>query len=153
MTAAAQIVRVRNVAGTWEVAAALAAELRHGGLVALHGELGAGKTTFVQGLAAALGVGRPITSPTFTLVCEYPLGDRLFVHMDLFRLRSPDDLLSMGFEEYLDSGAIVAVEWPERAEDLLPPGAWHVYLQLTDEAETRRITVQPPATAPAAGPV
>ena len=135
-------VTTRSVPATWRLAAQLAARLPNGGVIALQGDLGAGKTTFVQGLARALGITRPVTSPTFTLVGEYP-GDRvLLVHMDLYRLRSPDDLLTIGFQEYLDRKALLAVEWPERAGDLLPPETVWVKIALTANARTRRITIQ-----------
>jgi len=132
---------VRSVEETWRVAAEVAALLKPGTVLALRGDLGAGKTTFVQGLGFALGVKRPVTSPTFTLCTEYPTARFLFVHMDLYRLNGPDDLLTIGFPEYLETGAVVAVEWPERAGDLIPPDAVHVHFALTDEAETRRIDV------------
>jgi tRNA threonylcarbamoyladenosine biosynthesis protein TsaE len=139
----------RGIPATWRVAARVAARLPRGGVVALQGELGAGKTTFVQGLARALGVARPVTSPTFTLVGEYAAGqDRLLVHMDLYRLRSPDDLLAIGFAEYLERGAIVAIEWPERAGELLPVDAIWVEIGLTSDPRARRIRVgAPPAAA------
>ena len=131
----------RGIAATWRVAQRVADRLPQGGVVALQGELGAGKTTFVQGIARALGITRPVTSPTFTLVAEYP-GERLrLVHLDLYRLRSPDDLLVIGFQEYLESGALVAIEWPDRAGDLLPTQAIWVTLTLTARADTRTITV------------
>lgn len=119
-----------------------------GTVFALHGNLGAGKTTFVQALAAELGVGRPVTSPTFTLVCEYPLesGSRL-VHMDLYRLSSSADLDAIGFEEYLRNSSIVAIEWAERAEDTLPPGTLHLTIELVPDDPARR-TVTLSASAP-----
>jgi len=132
----------RSVPATWRLAAELAARLPHGGVIALQGELGAGKTTFVQGLARALGITRPATSPTFTLVGEYPGERMLLVHMDLYRLRSPDDLLTIGFQEYLERKALVAVEWPERAADLLPPETIWVNITLTANARTRRFEVR-----------
>jgi tRNA threonylcarbamoyladenosine biosynthesis protein TsaE len=131
----------RSVPATWRLAAQLAARLPNGGVVALQGELGAGKTTFVQGLARALGITRPVTSPTFTLVGEYPGDHLLLVHMDLYRLRSPDDLLTIGFPEYLERKALVAVEWPERAGDLLPPETIWVTITLTADARTRHIEI------------
>jgi CRP/FNR family transcriptional regulator len=76
------------------------------------------------------------------LVGEYPGRSLLLVHMDLFRLRSPDDLLTIGFQEYLDRRALVAVEWPERAGDLMPPGTIWVEITLTANARTRRIEVR-----------
>jgi tRNA threonylcarbamoyladenosine biosynthesis protein TsaE len=131
-----------GVAETWQTAAAVAELLPDGGVVALSGELGAGKTTFVQGLAQALGIQRPVTSPTFTLVGEYRgANQRQLVHMDLYRLRSPDDLLVIGFAEYLECGAIVAIEWPDRAGDLLPKDAVHVELRTMRDPDVRLIRI------------
>ena len=96
----------------------------------------------MQGLGAALGVRRPVTSPTFTLSVEYPTPRFKLVHMDLYRLTGPDDLLTIGYPEYLESGAVVAMEWPERAGDLVPPDAIRLTFTLTDEEETREITVE-----------
>jgi tRNA threonylcarbamoyladenosine biosynthesis protein TsaE len=114
---------------TWGVAEQLAAGLPVRAVLALHGELGAGKTCFVQGLARALGILRPITSPTFTLVQEYR-GSRRLVHMDLYRIGSPDELLHLGFEDYLQEDGVLAIEWAERAGDLLPPDTRHLYFAL-----------------------
>lgn len=134
---------VASVSGTWLVAARLARRLRKGGgVLALHGEMGAGKTTFVQGLARALGIRRPVTSPTFALVAEYDAPGARLIHLDLCRLRRPDELLELGFTEFVESGAIVAVEWPERAGDLLPATALHVELALTDAPRRRVITIR-----------
>ena len=138
------VVHVRSPEETWAFAARLAGELRPGTVLALQGDLGAGKTTFMQGLGAALGVKRPITSPTFTLSMEYPTPAFKLVHMDLYRLAGPDDLLAIGYPEYLESGAVVALEWPERAGDLLPEDAWRLTFTLTDEEETRDITLERP---------
>lgn len=123
------------------MAATVAGLLRPGRVVALHGDLGAGKTTFVQGLGFALGLQRPVTSPTFTLSTEYQTPRFKLVHMDLYRLTGPDDVLTIGYPEYLETGAVIAVEWPERAGDLIPPDALHVRFSLTDDPETRVITV------------
>ena len=134
----------RGIAATWRVARQVAARLPNGGVVALQGELGAGKTTFVQGLARAIGVARPVTSPTFTLVGEYAGAHQRLVHMDLYRLHAPDDLLAIGFGEYVESGALVAIEWSERAGDLIPATAVRVTIELTPDIRTRRITVHHP---------
>ena len=123
------------------MAAEVAALLKPGTVIALHGDLGAGKTAFVQGLGFALGLRRPVTSPTFTLSTEYSTPLFKLVHMALYRLTGPDDLLTIGYPEYLETGAVVAVEWPERAGDLIPPDAIHVHFALTDDPETRVITV------------
>jgi tRNA threonylcarbamoyladenosine biosynthesis protein TsaE len=104
----------------------LAAELQVGDVVLLHGDLGAGKTTLVQGIAAGLGVVEPIQSPTFGLVAEHRglLHNGVAVaihHLDLYRLDSPDDLEELGYEQYIAPiDGISLIEWPERAEDWLP---------------------------------
>ena len=108
-------------------------------LLLLQGDLGAGKTCLVQGLAAALGIEEPITSPTFALAQHY--AGRLtggqataLVHLDLYRLEQPaaaDELLAQEEEEASELGAVLAVEWPERLSRL-PAGAWLLQLQLAD---------------------
>jgi tRNA threonylcarbamoyl adenosine modification protein YjeE len=131
---------VTSVEETWEVARAFASELKPGDVVCLEGDLGAGKTTFTQGLAAALGAKQAVTSPTFCLVVEHPTDRFLLVHMDLYRLHGADDVLTVGWEDYLARGAVLMVEWPDRAEDLIPTAARHVTLTLGDEPDARRIT-------------
>ena len=135
-------VTVHSVEETWALARAVAAKLKPGMVLALQGDLGAGKTTFMQGIGGALGVRRPVTSPTFTLSAEYPTPRFTLVHMDLYRLSGPDDLLAIGYPEYLESGAVVAVEWPERAGDLIPPDAVRLTFSLTPDAETRTVTIE-----------
>jgi tRNA threonylcarbamoyladenosine biosynthesis protein TsaE len=130
-----------SIEETWRVAAEVAEQLTPGMVLALTGDLGAGKTTFMQGIALALGIKRPITSPTFTLCQEYQTPKFKLVHMDLYRLNGPDDLLTIGFPEHLESGAVVAVEWPERGGDLIPRTALHITLSLSDDAETRTIEI------------
>ena len=125
---------VDSVEATWALAREFAAELKPGDVVCLEGDLGAGKTTFTQGLAAALGVKGRVTSPTFCIVQEHR-GERNFlVHMDLYRLNGEDDVVAIGWEDDLAEGAILAVEWPERAGGLIPSDARHVrFLHLGEE--------------------
>ena len=132
---------VEGLSGMRDFASRFAALFRgRDAVIALHGDLGAGKTTFVQFLAAALGVSRPVTSPTFTLVGEYPLPDGgLLVHMDLYRLSPGTDLGAIGFDEYLHSGALVAIEWAERAADALPTDTLHLYIDLVPGDDARRV--------------
>lgn len=121
---------VASPAETAKIAQRFAQQLRVGDVVLLHGDLGAGKTTFVQALARALGVDRPVTSPTFALVQEYPLPEGgLFAHLDLYRMAQGTLLEDIGFEELLERGAVVAVEWPERAGNVFPKGAYDVTLR------------------------
>lgn len=131
--------QVHSVEETWELARQFAAELSPGVVVALEGDLGAGKTTFTQGLAAALGAQRAVTSPTFCLVVEHPTPKFLLVHMDLYRLHGPDDVLDLGWEDYLARGAVLFVEWPDRAGDLMPSDAWHVELSHGADEDSRLI--------------
>ena len=134
------VFEVSSVEETWALAKELAKELKPGDVVCLEGDLGAGKTTFTQGLAAALGVPGRVTSPTFCIVQEHQSPDVLFVHMDLYRLHGEEDVEAIGWEDYLARGAIFAIEWPERAGTLIPSSAHRiVFRHLGDEA--RRITI------------
>ena len=140
-----------SVEETQAAAAALAGELPRGAVVCLHGDLGAGKTCFVQGMARAIGVRRPVGSPTFTLVNEYR-GERGLAHVDLYRLRGAADAYGLGVEEYLEHyDGIVAIEWAERLGDLLPQDCWHVRLEPGRAGDdSRRVTVSGPGGAPGA---
>ena len=130
---------VEGVEQTWAVAKEFAAELKPGDVVCLEGDLGAGKTTFTQGLAAALGVDGRVTSPTFCLVQEHRGKGVYLVHMDLYRLHGEEDVVAIGWEDYLADGAILVVEWPERAGSLVPSSARHVSFTHLDGEERRRI--------------
>ena len=130
-----------SIADTRKIAAQFASHLSKGDVVQLLGDLGAGKTAFAQCIASALGVTRPVTSPTFCIVSEYPTSSNLtLVHMDLYRLSNEDDVLAIGWEDYLSSGAILLVEWPDRAGSLIPPAAWTVHLSATGE-DSRTIRI------------
>jgi tRNA threonylcarbamoyladenosine biosynthesis protein TsaE len=139
------VFEVSSVEETWALAKELAKELKPGDVVCLEGDLGAGKTTFTQGLAAALGVPGRVTSPTFCIVQEHQSPDVLLVHMDLYRLHGEEDVEAIGWEDYLSRGAIIAVEWPERAGALLPSSAHHVAFHHKGE-EKRRITIDKGST-------
>lgn len=114
--------------------ASLAPTLLPGDVISLSGELGSGKTVFVQGLAAALGVHGRVTSPTFTLVHEYE-GRYPIVHLDIYRLDSFQELLDLGFEEFLTPEAILLIEWGEAVEPLLPRAHLRIDIRRTDDPE------------------
>jgi tRNA threonylcarbamoyladenosine biosynthesis protein TsaE len=106
--------------------------------LSLEGPLGAGKTCFVQGLAEGLGLDRAmVSSPTFTLVHEYPGGRIPFVHFDLYRLDSAQELTGLGYEEYFQFPGLRAIEWGDKFADALPAGAWRIRFSI--ESDTRRI--------------
>jgi tRNA threonylcarbamoyladenosine biosynthesis protein TsaE len=126
---------------TARLAGKLAAELKGGGVVALSGPLGSGKTVFVKGLAAGLGLSRrQATSPTFSLINEYGGAPPLY-HVDLYRLEGPAEVRELGLEEYLDGPGIVAVEWAERAVDLLPTDSVIVRFQRLGPRR-RRVSIE-----------
>ena len=114
------------------LAADFAATLPADIVVALHGDLGAGKTTFVQGLAQGLGVSEAVTSPTFTLFNVHRGSKARLVHFDAYRLEHDAQLESLMLEDFLESPWTLAVEWPERVADWLPPQAWHLDLAIDD---------------------
>lgn len=139
----------RSEAETEALAARLGASLRAGDVVALRGELGAGKTRFVRGLVLGLGGDpRRVSSPTFVLTNHYPIapgsGPAELVHIDAYRMRGAEELESIGWEAILESGAVVAVEWPERIESALPAARFEVVIEHAG-AEERRLAVRPPA--------
>ena len=117
---------------TREIAAVVAGVLAPGDVVALSGDLGAGKTCFVQGVAAALGVTEHVTSPSFVLVREYGSGTIPILHIDVYRLGNLQELVDLGYEEFLDPKQIVLIEWGDAVGPLLPDE----YLQIDVHAPT-----------------
>jgi tRNA threonylcarbamoyladenosine biosynthesis protein TsaE len=122
---------------TREVAAAVAELLGPGDVVSLTGDLGAGKTCFVQGAARALGVTDPVASPTFVLVREYR-GTLPVYHVDVYRLDRFQEVLDLGFEDLLDPGGVVFIEWGDAIDSLLPTSRLEVRLTASED-DTRRL--------------
>jgi len=107
--------RSHGVAETQRLGALLGAQLAPGDVVLLHGDLGAGKTAFTQGIAGGLEVPGTVNSPTFTILKEY-FGRLPLYHFDLYRIESPDEVMTLGFEDYFDSDGVSVIEWAERGE-------------------------------------
>ena len=122
--------------------AALAAKLPDGAVVAMYGELGSGKTAFVRGMARDMGIGCRVSSPAFTIVNEYE-GERTLIHFDMYRLGSADELWGIGWDDYLDRGAVCAVEWSENVQDAFTGNEVTVRFEKLG-ADERRITIGGP---------
>jgi tRNA threonylcarbamoyladenosine biosynthesis protein TsaE len=133
-------VTTSSAAETHALAQELAAALPADATLALHGDLGVGKTTFVQGLARGLGVSDPVTSPTFNIFTLYKGGTRTLVHMDAYRLENDRQLDALMLEDFLVSPWCLAVEWPEKIAAWIPVNALHLDLGITpDQRHTVRL--------------
>jgi tRNA threonylcarbamoyladenosine biosynthesis protein TsaE len=130
-----------SVEQTETIAADFARNLSGGQVIALEGDLGAGKTQFVRGLVRGLG-GEPraVSSPTYVLLNIYDQGRLPVYHLDAYRVTGPEDFEAIGFAELLEQNGIVAVEWPSRVRDLLPAGVSAIRLRAMGET-TRRIEI------------
>lgn len=128
---------------TVEMAAKLAASLREGDLIALVGEIGAGKTMFVKGLAKGLGVAEPlyVNSPSFVVMKEYH-GDKDLYHFDIYRLDLRSFAETVDYERYFYGGGVTAVEWADRIKDLLPEDHLEVRVEYGD-GDQRKFTLTP----------
>ena len=120
----------------------LANALTGGEVVAFTGDLGAGKTAFVSGMAQALGVDERVTSPTFTIVNEYEGGRLPLFHFDMYRLGSADELFHIGWEDYLARGGVCAVEWSENVDEAIEEDAIRVSITRDETENSRVITIE-----------
>ena len=134
------IVKTNSEAETEALGERLAKCLRAGAVVALYGDLGAGKTAFVRGMARGLDIRESVSSPTFTIVNEYP-GDPSLFHFDMYRLKNAEELYGIGWEDYLDRNGICVTEWSERIEEALPEDAVRVTISRLSDSE-RSIRVE-----------
>ena len=126
---------------TERIAAEISKELSPKDVVCLYGEMGVGKTVFTNGLCRALGACEYATSPTFTVVNEYDGGQFPIYHFDMYRIEDEDELIEIGFEEYLQSGGICIIEWPENIPNSLPKKRIEIRLS-KDTFTERTITVK-----------
>lgn len=125
---------------TEDIGAQLAGRLPGGAVVAMYGELGAGKTAFVRGMARGMGISCRVSSPTFTIVNEY-LGERELIHFDMYRLSDAEELFDIGWEDYLRRGAVCAVEWSENVKDAFTGEETVVTIEKLGEGQ-RKITIE-----------
>ena len=121
---------------------ALVQKLAPGAVVAFSGDLGAGKTAFVRGMAQGLGITQRVTSPTFTLVNEYEGGRLPLFHFDMYRLHSAEELFDIGWEDFLSRGGICAVEWSENIQEALEPGTVYVDIRRGQGEQERIISIK-----------
>lgn len=129
---------------TLNIAKAFAKELKPSDVICMSGDLGAGKTLFVQGLVSALGVITPISSPTFTIVNSYCGKDFPIHHFDVYRIDDCDEMYEIGYEEYIYSDGISIIEWAEKIEEILPSKRYNVTI-LKDykrHEDYRKITIE-----------
>lgn len=133
----------RSAQETFQLGCTYGAQLEAGSCLALVGELGAGKTTFVQGLAQGLGVRDPVGSPSYLIVQEHA-GPMPLFHVDCYRLKTAQELAEIGFEEYLQAGGVVAVEWADNAPQALPASTQWIYFTINPDG-TRQIRLGRPA--------
>jgi tRNA threonylcarbamoyladenosine biosynthesis protein TsaE len=130
-----------TAADTTAAGVALGEQLDPSDVVLVSGDLGSGKTTFVQGLVRGYGVDCPVTSPSFALIHVYGTSARQVVHVDPYRLRGAEDVDSIGLAEYLDTDAVIVIEWPERLGELTPPCRFNVKITAND-LDVREIAIQ-----------
>ena len=120
----------------------LAQALQGGAVVAFTGDLGAGKTAFISGMARGLGIEERVTSPTFTIVNEYEGGRLPLFHFDMYRLGSADELFHIGWEDYLARNGVCAVEWSENVDEALDGDTIRVDISRGEDDNTRIITIE-----------
>ena len=131
----------QNYSETENVAFELAQKLPYASVIAMFGDLGAGKTAFTRGFARGMGIGCDVSSPTFALVNEYRDNGKTLYQFDMYRISGWDDLFSTGFFDYLDEGASLIIEWSENIEAVLPENHIRVTINKTDNINERIIEI------------
>jgi len=135
---------LKDEAATVHAAEVLAAQLRPGQVIYLHGDLGAGKTTLVRGVLHALGHIGKVKSPTYTIVEPYNLAIASCYHFDLYRFQDPEEWEAAGFRDYFNADSICLVEWPERAEQVLPQADIEIRFDILPHGRVLHISSQQP---------
>jgi tRNA threonylcarbamoyladenosine biosynthesis protein TsaE len=133
---------IENENAMLELGAQMAQFCRSGAIIFLQGPLGAGKTTLVRGMLKALHYHGKVKSPTYTLVESYNLPQKSLFHFDLYRLNSPQELLDIGWEDYLRPDAIIIIEWPEKASSILPKADFFCTIEIPKNGIGRRVRIE-----------
>ena len=118
----------------------VSADLKPGDILALYGELGSGKTTFIQGLARGLGIKKRVISPTFVFIRQYPINHKpkMLYHVDLYRINNASEAQGLGLEElFADKDSIVVIEWADRVKEILPKKRTDIYFEYLEENQRR----------------
>ena len=134
---------------TLELGKRIALSAKPGDVYALDGDLGVGKTVFTKGFAQGIGIRRPVSSPTFTILQVYEEGRIPLYHFDVYRIGDPEEMEEIGFDEYLFGQGVCLIEWAERVRELLPENTVSVVIEKDPEKgnDYRRIRVEDPRTS------
>ena len=137
-----KIINVKNLEDLPRAASELIKSLNGHTIIALHGSMGAGKTTLIKEIAAQMGVVDNVTSPTFAIVNQYNTADdsRIY-HFDFYRIEKVEEAYDFGYEEHFFSGDLCFVEWPEKIAELMPEDTLHVTIELTQDNNERVIKI------------
>lgn len=131
----------KSVSETEKIAEMLGKNIPSNSVIAMFGDLGAGKTAFTRGFAKGMGINCDVSSPTFALVNEYHGNGKSLYHFDMYRISGWDDLYSTGYFDYLDSGACLIIEWSENIEAILPEDCIKVTITKTENFTERKIEI------------
>lgn len=135
------VYRTKSPAETEKIGEMLGKSVKDGSVIAMFGDLGAGKTAFTRGFAKGMGISCDVSSPTFALVNEYRGKKRTLYHFDMYRISGWDDLYSTGYFDYLDAGGCLIIEWSENIEAILPDDCIRVTITKTDDFNERNIEI------------
>lgn len=133
--------KTKNVTETEKIGYLLGEAVKDGSVVAMFGDLGAGKTAFTRGFAKGMGINSDVSSPTFALVNEYRGSSKTLYHFDMYRISGWDDLYSTGYFDYLDAGGCLIIEWSENIEAVLPDDCIRVTITKIENPDERNIEI------------
>ena len=138
------VIESRSEGETLALGRKLGEQARPGQIYTLDGDLGVGKTVFTKGLAEGLGIREPVSSPTFTIVQEYPEGRLPLYHFDVYRIGDPEEMDEIGYEDYFFGQGVCLIEWAEKIRELLPEGVIRVTIEkdLEQGFDYRKITIE-----------